>query len=750
MLCSRLKEAVQYIVAENQAAFVQGRSMVHNILVCHDLLRHYNRKTTPRCLMKIDLRKAYDMVSWEFLEEALVGFGFPIKFIRLIIACVTTPKFTIKLNGEGFGYFEGKRGLRQGDPVSPLLFVLVMEYLSRVLKTMSMLLDFKFHPMCKSLKLNHLIFADDLMIFYKGEVKSVSRVKEALAHFSATTGLVANMDKSCLFLAGMDDAEKNQLLNLTGFAKGEFPIRYLGLPLSAKKWIHSFWGSVFILPQSIVKEVDRLCRDYLWGSKSEKRKIPLVSWETVCFPKKLGGLNVKGCGTWNVASVGKLLWQLALNKESLWMKWVHGIYIKTDTIWRHKAPLDSSWYWRKINALKDRMQHWYRQGQYLLAGNGKYSISRSYLDLIGTRTKWETAELIWNSVSPPKHRFIMWLAVQQRLLTKARLLHLHIPIEDASCCLCQEQVVETSQHLFVDCMFATAVRKEVMQWSNICMPAGDLKIILRLIKHKHWKRFKKDVVAALWGAMIYHIWKARNWRQFKGRNVQYSDICGTKIITKNVCQHTRLLYITGAEICLLLNLLLIESGGIRDLVDQISKLCKTSLSYLKDIVGINTHLEGVKFLLQMEIKDVRIVGIWGMGGVSKTTIARAIFNTHSYKFEAASFLADIKENENKKNQLHSLQNTLLSELCRRKDDNANNKYDGKDKIHSRLHSMKVIIVLDDIDERDHFEYLAGDAGWFANGSIVVVTTRNRDLIKNVDAIYEVKLLPGHEATQLFY
>lgn len=144
--------------------------MLHNVLIFHDQLRHYNRKTTPRCLMKIDLRKAYDMVSWEFLEEALVVYGFPTRFIQWIMVCVTSIKFIVKVNGEGHGYFEGKRGLRQEDPVSPLLFILVMEYLSRILKCMSLLPTFRFLPMCQQLQLNHLIFTDDLMIFCKGEI----------------------------------------------------------------------------------------------------------------------------------------------------------------------------------------------------------------------------------------------------------------------------------------------------------------------------------------------------------------------------------------------------------------------------------------------------------------------------------------------------------------------------------------------------------------------------------------------------
>ncbi|XP_019232101.1 PREDICTED: uncharacterized protein LOC109212859 [Nicotiana attenuata] len=127
-----------------------------------------------------------------------------------IMICVSTAKFTVKVNGEGHGYFAGKRGPRQGDPMSPLLFVLVMEYLSRTLSIISRLPDFRFHPMYKEIKLTHLIFADDPMIFCKGNTSYVNRVMEALDHFSKVSGLIANMEKSNIFVAGVgDDIKKH-------------------------------------------------------------------------------------------------------------------------------------------------------------------------------------------------------------------------------------------------------------------------------------------------------------------------------------------------------------------------------------------------------------------------------------------------------------------------------------------------------------------------------------------------------------
>lgn len=91
--------------------------------------------------------------------------------------------------------------------------------------------------------------------------------------------------------------------------------------------------------------------------------MPLVFWDRVCIPKKYQGLNIKGCGNWNVASVGKLIWQLTLKEDYLWVKQVHRIYIKTTiNIQNPEAPLDSSQYWRKLNTLKNKIREWSTQG----------------------------------------------------------------------------------------------------------------------------------------------------------------------------------------------------------------------------------------------------------------------------------------------------------------------------------------------------------------------------------------------------
>lgn len=150
MLCFRLAKILPTLIGNQQGAFVQGRSIIHNVLIGQDLLRGYKRtRLSPRCLMKIDLQKAYDTVDWGFLFQLLEAFHFPDQFIGWLRLCVCNVRYSLVLNGEQIGYIKARKGLRQGDPLSPLLFILVMEYLTRTLDHATLHPQFRFHPSCK-------------------------------------------------------------------------------------------------------------------------------------------------------------------------------------------------------------------------------------------------------------------------------------------------------------------------------------------------------------------------------------------------------------------------------------------------------------------------------------------------------------------------------------------------------------------------------------------------------------------------
>lgn len=109
--------------------------MVENIILAQVLMWGYTRKrTSPKCTLKIDLRKAYYTISWEFLQYVLLALNFLKKLIRWVMACVTTPSFSLRVNGENFGFLESPRELRQGDPLCPFLFMICMKYLLRSLR----------------------------------------------------------------------------------------------------------------------------------------------------------------------------------------------------------------------------------------------------------------------------------------------------------------------------------------------------------------------------------------------------------------------------------------------------------------------------------------------------------------------------------------------------------------------------------------------------------------------------------------
>nr|GFA54271.1 RNA-directed DNA polymerase, eukaryota, reverse transcriptase zinc-binding domain protein [Tanacetum cinerariifolium] len=237
VIYNRLKGVLGLLVDDNQSAFIPSRQISDNIMLSQELMRYYHRNgALAKCAFKIDIEKAYDSVEWILLSNTLKHFGFPELMVKWIMNCITSTSFTVNVNGDHIGFFKGTRGLRQGDPLSPYLFTLVMEVFNLVLRReIDRNSAFRFHWQCMELKLTHLCFADDLLMFCNGDSNSVAVLKNAISIFGGLSGLLPNFSKSTVFFGNARDVSRLRILNIMPFRVGSLPARYLGVPLNSKR-----------------------------------------------------------------------------------------------------------------------------------------------------------------------------------------------------------------------------------------------------------------------------------------------------------------------------------------------------------------------------------------------------------------------------------------------------------------------------------------------------------------------------------
>ncbi|XP_020262713.1 uncharacterized protein LOC109838703 [Asparagus officinalis] len=469
IIANRIQKVMGVLISDAQSAFVKGRAISNNILLAHELIKHYGRRqSSPIAILNIDLRKAFDTINWEFIKDMLKGLGFPDIMIGWIMECISTPKFSLSINGSLHGFFNGARGLRQGDPLSPYLFVLGME-----------------------LNITHLFFADDLLLFGKADMGSIARLYSCLQEFSSVSGLETNPNKCSVYISGVDEDLKAQICSYLNFSEGMLPVRYLGrlqLIKSVILGIHVFWTSIYILPT----------RD-----------------------KAHGGLGVYSASTWSYAAAAKLLWMIHLKKDLLWIKWVHEYYMRHTNIWQVRARVHDSWAWKQLTKARDMMLNKFgsiSRLQNVISScslNDRVKISSIYRVLQHSNPIAEWCNTIWDGLQIPKHSFILWLVAQSRLLTQDRLCRMGI-ISSNQCALCSNNL-ETCSHLFFECQYSATVWNLVMDWLKFNWKSCNWDSIINWFSHslKRKRNFTEKLKRMALAVSVYMLWSERNLRIFQ-------------------------------------------------------------------------------------------------------------------------------------------------------------------------------------------------------------------------------------------
>ncbi|GKA05135.1 RNA-directed DNA polymerase, eukaryota, reverse transcriptase zinc-binding domain protein [Tanacetum coccineum] len=491
ILTNRIKSGLDKIVHINQSAFIPGRHIQDNILIAQELLRGYNRNNGPqRCAMQIDIQKAYDTASWSFLEETLGKFGFHRKMVTWIMTCVKSTSFSICLNGDMHGFFKGGRGLRQGDPISTYLFTLVMEVFSLIMeKNIEESNEYGYHFGCKDLKLSHMCFADDLLVLCKGNKASIEVVKKSLEEFIRYLGVPLLAKKlgvgDCQILIDKVEERINNWRNKNLSYAGR-----IQLIASVLASMQMYWASVYLLPITVINDLEKLFKIFLWNVVDSAKGKARVAWKMVCRPKEQGGLGIKSLKKWNEVLLIRQFLKIIEDHNSL-----RDIY---------DARLDDD---AKVVDLINNGQWIWPDGwkeKYLVINNLDRTVNLTNKD----------EKVLWITNDGKKQAFILWMTVEDKLLTQDKIDKWQHG-GDLKCGFCK-QYGDSLHHLFFQCDVTKKIWCEMLKLTYKMDVQFKLLDVVDALACKSGKRSIGNVVNKIvLAATVYFIWQERNFREQK-------------------------------------------------------------------------------------------------------------------------------------------------------------------------------------------------------------------------------------------
>ena len=335
----------------------------------------------------MDYEKAYDSVRWDFLLDMLQRLGFHNIWIRWVKGCLESSTISVLVNGSPTEEFKPSRGLRQGDPMAPFLFLVVVEGLAGLVRQatkQNMLTGVKVGR--KEIVCSMLQFADDTLFMLEDSFSNVFTVKTILRCFELVSGLKINFHKSKLAGINVDRFTLETYAKTLNCNTMQIPFKYLGLevggnPRKVLFWepvvnkirarlstwkgrclsmagricliksvfasIPLFYLSFFKVPVSVCNRITSLQRSFLWGWGKDNRSIPWVRWETICKPSEEGGLGIKDIRKFNYALMAKWKWRLKSEANGKWKDILESKYMMLPGF-NQVRPCCQSWWWRDL------------------------------------------------------------------------------------------------------------------------------------------------------------------------------------------------------------------------------------------------------------------------------------------------------------------------------------------------------------------------------------------------------------------
>ena len=366
ILARRLQAVMDHLVSPFQSSFIKGRQILDCALIASELIDSLKNSKREAVIFKLDFHKAFDSVSWSFIDWTLSQMNFPPLWRKWISACITSASASILVNGSPTIPFMLQRGLRQGDPLSPFLFDLAVEVLNLLIHHAINKNMWKGISVGKDeIMISHLQYADDTILFCTPDISSLLNIKKSLILFDLVSGLHVNFHKSSIMGINVSEEWIKNSAEILMCKRSIIPFSYLGLPIGGSTHKLAIWDpilkrirkklaswkgkllslggrltlikssmanlplyfmSLFPMPKGIIEKITKIQRNFLWGGSEEKSSIPLVAWRQIALPKLLGGLSIGNLLHRNIAMLFKWIWRYFSCPKSLWRQVIQSKY----------------------------------------------------------------------------------------------------------------------------------------------------------------------------------------------------------------------------------------------------------------------------------------------------------------------------------------------------------------------------------------------------------------------------------------